>query len=289
MEQSLEADFSDINVFNLIRIENAQMFLNTSACEQFKYKTQVLIKGKTSDENELVDYVEETNLISKSVMSELFSLAEMIDILHLRKWTYFIAWYFKKRYQMPLVRFYEKLIEAFKNEPNSIIAKLHQDKFILNLNNGQRDAFVGERSPGDIEWEGCFFDSKIFNWVCIHELKDQFYMEITHYLKSLESDNEVLHDLLSFQKNIMLDSSYCPKSGKALNMTNDWPSFFESKSLNIPEKKKVSLHLNTQYVGRAREPISQGTPNSLYNFAGGFKQVMDKSNSFVHNSWTRSE
>ena len=130
-------------------------------------------------------------------------------------------------------------------------------------------------------------DASIFNWICIHELRVQLYKELAFYLEGIEDNKELLADLILFQKNMMLDTSYCPEQGRSVSLKYDWLSFFEYNHLQEVPKEAVTIQFKTRHVGRVQAPIIKGAPETLYNFAGGFRQVLDKSNSFTHNSWSR--
>ena len=278
-EFCMESGLTDIRTYQLNVYPNSELANErTRATHQLTTDWIKIFNGLQPDEDEYIETVTSTDLISSEQMRKIKKTVELIDIIHFGRWTYYLARYLKKCAGIPFTEFYMKMLEYFLEKPESIIAKIVTGTFINEYNSGAWNAYKGPHSPFGINWGHNFFRKSTFFWLCIAEKRDQFFTEIQQFVYTISNLDSCVDDLLKFQKDMIIEFEYDPQLGKSSTYDFNWHQWFKGNA----ELKRVQnvLKFKDTTVGRFEKKISPQCPESFFYVAGGYDFHFEKMNSF---------
>lgn len=285
MERIVELDPSDLRVYPLKLFPNAELS-NMETREKYRMETALWdlnASPEFPDEKELIETVISTRDINHKDMKKLKRLAELIDVMHLGRWTYYLSRYLRDKSGLPVARFYWHLVTSHWNNENTVIGRILSNWYFKNYNGGETTGFVGPVSPYGIKWRKGFFRKPTFQWLCISLEREQFYSEIVGLVEDLGFMSDDVLAVIDFQKNIMIDFDYDPTIGKELTLDYDVVGYFREGS-SILEKRNspITYRICDQTIGNDAIPMLAKDPDTMLRVAGGDRLYVAKGHHFCH-------
>lgn len=285
LELTLAGNPSEIRVWPLQLYPNAEIS-NKFTREKYAFKTekQKVVSSLSSDENEYVEAVIATKDLDSDQCYFLKRISKLVDLCYMGKWLFFIIEYVFQEKKIKRVHFLDSLISMSLEDENSILCKAFTQKFIQEINNGNFDKFVGERSPYGVSWNGRHFNAITFHWLCLAENRKQFFAEILTYMKALfPEDTSTIEDLIRFQNWIIFDfENYNPKKGKIGSFYYNWHEYFTIDADLKQEPCQLEAHDHFVGDGNSRSKIDFSNPDCIFLAAGGDTFYRRKSNVCIH-------
>ncbi len=144
--------------------------------------------------------VVQTNTMSREMWIRSYTFAFLTKSLHASGLVRAFAVYLRIIMQIPYEDFYDGIMDYFEENPDLFASKLY-----FQTKNNVSDQSLGVPGKkyifepcGDVVWE----DNEIFYLNAIAGL-EEFYEDISPYLKSFNIENDVFDDLMVYQKNIL--------------------------------------------------------------------------------------
>lgn len=241
---------SGIVVYNCVVMPNAKMG-NAQYKEKFGLKTtKIPIFQAHSDFKNSFDVIEkeelviETKTMNKFDYIKSFKYSWIVQSMHMLGTLQIVAIVFRYHFGIKYSEFYKGILEYGKLNPQTIIGK--EIKKIDEILNG---VLGGNGFEQEIEeFESIVWPPEEATYLRVSENIDNFYSEIGDFLykkyHNLFKDNEILNDILKYQKiiNVRFDN----QSNKTISLSYDIHNFFEDCRVGIfneLEKKEVSISI----------------------------------------------
>lgn len=196
-----------------------------------------------------------TYSMSKQDMYESLVFSFAVQVFHNYGLLRFIAIYLHEIKKVSYRTFYEELIKWFRNNPNLEIAKIFAGFNEIHkkcLNGEVSDTYYNSKF-GNTQFnltDGAFLE---FNFI-----SDVFYEEISEYLLHFFIHDDIIDELLNFQKAV-INSPY--ESVKKCILNYNWIDYF----YNIIATKKTSLKRVGQYELSLYSPYTRGVAEYVEN------------------------
>ena len=187
--------------------------------------------------------VVETNTMSREMYVRATAFAYLVKTFHgsglLRAFAIFLYLVMK----IPYKKFYDGIIDYFEDNPELFASKLYFDikEHADRLSLGKGNTKLVFEPCGDVIWE----DHEYYFLNVINNL-DEFFENLTPYIKSFNIDNDIFEDLMLYQKNILRK----PKEEKAeIDLNYDIHTFLSDAYINsfhplYPKHHKLILQDN---------------------------------------------
>lgn len=279
LEIILEGEVVDIRNFLLEIYPNSEISLEK---ERFKIKSvfNLMHQGSVKDEDEYTEQVIETYSMTSSEVRKLRNYTVMLDVFHQGKYLYFISKYLKKEHGIRFVDFYMDLFEY----ENMFIKQFVDQRIALDKFNEGKITKSGKNPPFNINW-GVTFRKQQFIWTVVAQHITEFYNCIETYLKKYNNiiSNEMLSDLVSFQKDIMINVDYNSNEGKTKNYRFNWYDYFYNEKPLL--KQKQIIHYFDTHIGTLSERIPLRDPSLYMKYAaGGRSYFTQRQGSYIYQS-----
>lgn len=277
----------DIRVYELSLLPNAQI---DSQRTEFKFKTihRPLLDFAVENTTEIVI---ETKDVSVSDWLTGFKFAELVICLQNGAYLKYLTQYLYRELQIDYKEFYLKLIAFGENRPQLLLNRLLSEiEDILQnyLHHPQvpqwaKIRYYSEAKPLLEKYgQGHWFVWQ-YIWIRISENLDLFYDEIYEFLLSnpWKIDHEVMRDLITFQKAIVLTPDYDPEVGTSIKLNYDWRTYFIDNKALGPLEHTLKFNYRGFGSGHSMRP----RPNDLKQFAEcavGYTNPDTKSGHFTH-------
>lgn len=233
----------DLRMFEFFFLPNAP-----NSLPDFVEKHGLVIKkkplnllSKRNFNSESVDIVVQTKDMTIQDWVFCYGFAELVQALHNGVYTRYLAIFLHRTLDLPYEKFYEDLILFFLNKIKSNVGDIFRRLYRLIEDFALRDdiptvhkviyhediraslSAYGEERMGWFPYQ--------YTWLMLNESIDPFYAEISEYLSThyKVSSNE-WSDLVSFQKSLILTSTYDPHLGKMQAVNYNWFQFFFDQS-----------------------------------------------------------
>ncbi|MBQ6263933.1 MAG: radical SAM protein [Clostridia bacterium] len=182
--------------------------------------------------------VVETNTMSREMYVRATAFAYLVKSFHGSGLLRAFAVYLYLVMKVPYKTFYDGIIDYFENNPGLFASKLYFDikEHADRLSLGSGNTKLVFKHCGDVIWED-------HEYYCLNALNriDEFYEDLTPYIKTFHIDNDVFNDLLLYQKNILRK----PDEAKAeIDLNYDIHTFLSDAYINdfhSLDKKKHRL------------------------------------------------
>jgi len=279
LEIILEGEVVDIRNFLLEVYPNSELSQDK---EKFKIKSvfNLMHQGTVKDEDEYTEQVIETYSMSSAEVKKVRNYTVMLDVFHQGKYLYFISKYLKKEHGIRFVDFYMDLFEY----ENTFIKQFVDQRVALEKFNEGKVTKSGKNPPFNINW-GVTFRKQQFIWTVVAQHITEFYKCIETYLKKYHTiaDSDLLNDLVSFQKDIMINIDYDCDKGKIKNYKFNWYDYFYNEKQLLKQKQKV--HYFDTHIGTLSERIPLKDPSLYMKYAaGGRSYFVQRQGSYIHQS-----
>lgn len=285
IERIVDLDPSDLRVYPLKLFPNAEISTKETR-EKYKIHTALWdlnASPEFPDEKELIETVVATRDITHKDMKKLKRLTELIDVLHLGRWTYYLSRYIRDKSNMPIGKFYWKLVNNYWNDETTVIGKLLSNWYFKNYNSGETTGFVGPFSPYDIKWRRGFFRKPTFQWLCISLERDKFYLEIEESLKSWNLWSDDISAVLNFQRELIIDFDYDPSIGKQIILDYDLVDYFKNNKKELTKLESAIIYdISDTKIGNDLIAIKTKDPDTMLRVAGGDRLYVAKGHHFCH-------
>jgi len=276
---AIKQDFTDIRMFTMDIYPNSEII---DDIDQYKIKTKKykIYTGHEEDENEFIEKVISTDTMDAIETEQLRKVCRAIEILHLGRWTKFIAEYLNRSLDVKYADFYEALYLRSLTQPDSILGLALSEGFIKKYNKGDSSRFCGEFSPFGIEWKTSYFSKELYTWLCIAYFREQFYKELNDFLNETYSNWNP--EVTKFNNLFIYSHDYNPKSGQTIEFDFNWYDYFNSH--DSLRKRPNKLHISDTFVGRDHDskPIEPANPAWLRWAAGGRSYFLQRQASYTY-------
>ena len=246
-----DSKIGTIYIYNCAVFPNAPMnepaYLN-----HYKIKTinsPIFLAHVSNEDNQIQEYediVISTSSFTKEDLKEMFVYSWMILAFHHLGVLEYIATFYNRKYNLPLIKFYETLLEFAKTE-KSVFSEEYE-KVVKYRNDGYDgkgwDQF--DSDLGDINWP-----IEEATWLRVTANGDKLANAINDLLVLLErkenfhTDQEILKDLIRFQM-FLLTMKEDSRDLKTEKFWFNWKDFFvNDKKL---EKTETSYYYKNQIV-----------------------------------------
>lgn len=194
---------------------------------------------------EYQDVVVATNSMSEDDWQRIFIFSWAIQCFHCLGLTQSIAIFFRKKFNLNYSSFYEKMIDHFTTNSNTLVGQQ------LDLTSKTvRDSIPGGRLDmilprfGNIYWP--LEEAAFLNLVTD---KIKFYGEINGFIRVLIRDlgliveNSLVDDLICYQSSVVIDPFI---DALSVELQYDWPRYFnniESQEIDRKEQGKIRLKI----------------------------------------------
>lgn len=233
---------SSITVYRCEMLPNTIMY-SKEFREKYKLKTisSILCQNHTFVSEDFTlgsrsEIVVETSTMSVLDWAKAFKIAICTQSFHCMGLTRFLAIYLRKAQN---IRYYDFYLDLYNwiEEKSTVIKEVlnHVCETLEPFLKGESSLFFSDKEFGNIYYD---FDEGMF--LCCAANIDAFYEEINIFLERYFDDNNLLQDLLNFQKELIALPS---KKEKVVVTNYAWKSFFEDDSIIIPEKNKTELKI----------------------------------------------
>lgn len=285
IERIVDLDPSDLRVYPLKLFPNAEISTKETR-ETYKIQTSLWdlnASPEFPDEKELIETVIATKDISHKDMKKLKRLAELIDVLHLGRWTYYLSRYIRDKSGLSIGKFYWQLVNDHWNNENTVIGKILSNWYFKNYNSNETTGFVGPFSPYGIKWRKGFFRKPTFQWLCISLERDKFYKEIEESLKTWGLWSDDVKAVLNFQSQLIIDFEYDPEVGKEVTVDYDIVDYFkDSKTSLVKLHTPITYAITEKTIGNDLIPLKPCDPDTMLRIAGGDRLYVAKGYHFCH-------
>ena len=237
-----DSKIGTIYIYNCAVFPNAPM--NEPAyANHYKIKTMkspLFLAHVSNEDNQITEYediVISTSSFTMSELKEMFVFSWMVLTFHHLGILEYIATFYKQEYNLPLIKFYENLLEfsrtnksLFSNEYEKVVK--HREK---GYNGNGWDHF--DSNLGEINWP-----IEEATWLRLTSKKDDLIDGITDLLMFLENklkiktDKTVLADLIKFQIFLLTMKEDC-REIKHEEFDFDWKDYFVNKK----ELEKINI------------------------------------------------
>lgn len=196
--------------------------------------TPLLWLRATPSGDEIVEYAEyivETNTMPREDWKKVYLFSWAVQCFHCLGLTQCLSVFLHTEFKLPYRTFYERLLQFAKEHPNTLLGKewLHTSGIVDKaLQGGHWEVVIPEF--GNIAWPT--EEATFLKLVCE---KDKFCREIKDFIRLLiqenrsgvlaESDEELIDDLLVWQKNVIPDP-YSPKE-VAFSLRENLKDYFQ--------------------------------------------------------------
>jgi putative methyltransferase len=266
----------DVRVWELSILPNAPINQHIE-----KYKLRTITKNvflelpKTAlDEIERSQIVIGTSTMPPHDWVYCYLFALVIQALHCGYYTRYISEYLNREHNISYRLFYETLIADALAAPNSVLGGLLFDMESLlrdyptspskHLMQKVHGFGAVRRNPSD------------WLWLKLCNKKDEFYKQVSQILS--RHGMEITTDLIKFQQDMMLDSSYQP--GKIINAKHAWREYFGSRTKleSIP----VCYTINQTHTGVDDKYALSSEPSAFADAAVGSGFLVSRYRHYAH-------
>lgn len=282
----------DIRVFELALLPNAPLS-QPDMRERYGLHTRFkpIRLTPAGYEKEAVELVFGTISMPYEDWSYCLLFAEMIQALHNGAYSRFLAMYLHQKGELSYRQFYEGLLDHLLADSRGIgkaflrlkklIDDYHDDPEMPQVNRilTQPDMlrFLRRYHPTRKGWP-----LWTWLWLMICDNKESFYTSVERFLSSRNvSIDDVLADLIHYQKEIMLAPQYDPASGKVVACRYNWQDyFFEDKDLT---PVNMSVHYGDTHMGASHQyPLVPNDRQAFVTAAIGYSYPYSKFRHFFH-------
>lgn len=247
-EMLINARLSQKAMINEHKIKFAKCSLNRHHTElgiETEENNSVIISTKDMNEKEWIDanlFVAVTGAFHNLGLLQCFAI------------------YLFNEFGVGYTEFYLLLLDHFKNNPQSVAGKiyynLHRKLSDVTENLGSCETLLPEF--GNVNWP-------VEEWFFLQTVRDfdEFFIEITDFLKSFEISSEIFDNLLVYQKKMIKRPCV---SKFSFNIGYDFPQYFNNiynGKISPLEKKDLTIIINdynskNNYPDYARETVWYG-------------------------------
>lgn len=255
---------SSVNIFNCEMLINARLSqkaminehkIKFAKCSLNRHHTELGIE--TEENNSVIISTKDMNekeWIDANIFVAVTGAFHNLGLLQC------FAIYLFNEFGVGYTEFYLLLLDHFKNNPQSVAGKiyynLHRKLSDVTENLGSCETLLPEF--GNVNWpvEEWFFLQTVKNF-------DEFFIEITDFLKSFGISSEIFDNLLVYQKK-MIKRPFVSKF--SFNIGYDFPQYFNNiynGKISPLEKKDLTIIINdynskNNYPDYARETVWYG-------------------------------
>ncbi|MBQ2973302.1 MAG: radical SAM protein [Clostridia bacterium] len=255
---------SSVNIFNCEMLINARLSqkaminehkIKFAKCSLNRHHTELGIE--TEENNSVIISTKDMNekeWIDANIFVAVTGAFHNLGLLQC------FAIYLFNEFGVGYTEFYLLLLDHFKNNPQSVAGKiyynLHRKLSDVTENLGSCETLLPEF--GNVNWpvEEWFFLQTVKNF-------DEFFIEITDFLKSFEISSEIFDNLLVYQKKMIKRPCV---SKFSFNIGYDFPQYFNNiynGKISPLEKKDLTIIINdynskNNYSDYARETVWYG-------------------------------
>jgi putative methyltransferase len=282
----------DLRVYELALLPNAPLS-RPEMRKTFGLKTRFKPIRLTGDglEKEFVELVFETNTLSCDDWSYCMLFSEMIQALHNGAFTRFIALYLNRQGILSYRTFYTGLLDYLITEgqgPGIALTRLKQliDDYSQSLEMPQVNRILTQ--PDMLTLLRRYHPTRkgwpLWTWLWLSFLEgmDSFYRSVSAFLLFQKVElNKPFHDLIAYQREIMLSPGYDPEIGKEVNYAYSWREyFFDGAAL---EPFKVSYRYKDTHMGPGHQyPLVANDRQAFVTAAIGYSYPYSKFRHFFH-------
>jgi len=243
-----------LNIYVCIVIPNSELADPAYIAEHGirSVKMPVLLQHSSPSEDPIVEYydiVVETNCLPQNDFKRIYLYSWIVQAGHCLGLTQYLALYTRYQIDLSFKAFYERLLEFAEQNHETLLGQELQvvSKVFDGAVEGGDWGLVLSRF-GDIIWPT--EEASFLNLICD---KDRFYLEISDFLRSLDSDGSAamnddrLNDLLVYQKN-MISDPFTPAC-VTIDLSHNLNEYFEGVyqgSAGTLEKKATRLTITPE-------------------------------------------
>ena len=282
----------DIRVFELALLPNAPISRRE---ERKKYGLQTKMKPlRLSDDGNALEKVElvfGTSTMHYDDWVYCFLFGEAAQALHNGAYTRFLAMYLNDHQLLSYQAFYDHLLEFMLTKESDcfmpfrrikkLIQDFHDDPSMPQINRllTQPDImeFLRSYNPQRKGWQPW-----TYLWLSLSESMDALYENVCIFLNQhgIASDN-MLMDLIQYQKDIIIQLNYDPISGKQVTYQWNWfDYFFENKKL---QEGVYTIRYTDTHTGPShRYPLEKNNKKKFLDAAMGISYPYTKFRHFFH-------
>lgn len=204
------------------------------------------------------EYIVATSTYTKTDWIFMWKTYILINALHSFGLLRIVSKVFREIFNIPYFVFYSELIQTISSSQSGILGKinstLHNEKltFLSSADHPIDEILCDENS----QYQGILrSDEWVFYTAALN--KEKFYLEITDIIQSfIPTNTYILDDLISFQKNILVDPSYKKDDGRKFLCHYDWTDILHKKKILSPKNCLHTFYINQKHIGPySDEPI----------------------------------
>jgi putative methyltransferase len=244
-ELLIAGNHEDIRVWELSILPNAPMAqqMDEFGLETITKNVFLELPKTPVDEIETNEIVVSTNTMSREEWVDCYLFAWVVQALHCGGYTRYVATYLWNTHKIPYRRFYEQLIDSCMKLDDCKFGKALRDlRDLLYLYADDPKTTLLQKING---YPGRYYPAD-WLWLTLCDNKPIFYKRLLRIVIQVTDDSYgVISNLITFQREIMLDPSYDPTDGKVF-AAYDWHQYFESGTL---EKRIYSHTVSTTNTG----------------------------------------
>ena len=188
-----------------------------------------------SEELNKAEFIVATNTFTKEDWKKMKSWSEIVQTLHYNSLTKFIALYLRYYHNVSFLDFYSGLISTNLLQLDREI----QEHLNLYLSDDTKEQFIVYK---DFKYQ---LSLSSFAYVKISEDLNLFYNELFNYCRKFNINENILKDLIKFQRNIIITKDYRSKFNVSLSF--NWFEVFNRILTCNPTKIQESLE-NIRYI-----------------------------------------
>jgi len=282
----------DIRVFELALLPNAPISRRE---ERKRYDLQTKMKplrlADRGNAPESVELVFGTSTLPYEDWVYCFVFAEAVQALHNGAYTRLLAIYLNDHHLLSYRAFYDNLLQfMLKTDADcfapfrrieKLIRDFHDDPDMPQINRllTQPDImeFLSAYNPRRKGWQPW-----TYLWLSLSEFLDAFYETVCVFLNQHGiATDDLLKDLIQYQKDILIRLDYDPASGKEVTYRWNWFEFFFEKE-SLQEGEYTLRYTDTHMGPSHRYPLEKNHKKKFLDAAIGISYPYTKFRHFFH-------
>lgn len=283
LDTLLDFDAASIRIHALAFFPNTDVFAQRRVYQIETQPWRIYDDSRFPDEDEFFDIVKSTSTLSSDQFYEMKKVSEIIEQVHYGKILFYIARFLRLSHKATYTEFYSRLYRTFRNQ-DSPIGYLTENGYFLKFNSGSTTSLRGPHFPFGIKESNEGFRKSTYVWLSVMERREEFFREVETYLRqTYDIENELLEDLVLFQKNQLIHFEYSGEAGKKVEYHFHWPEYFKQKPIQVsqlPKRRRVRVTYKDRHIGE--RPLKAYCADSYLQVAGGFAQNYDSTKLFEH-------